>query len=320
MDEIMVSVAVLSYKHVKYIRKAIDSILEQKVNFKYEIVVGDDGSNDGTKGILEEYQRQYPDKFVLLIKEKNEGASKNSYNILLHCKGKYIASLESDDYWCDENKLQKQVEYLEAHSELGAVGSNYFFVDDDGNHPVAALLPHQTNRIYTMKDYILNGQIVHANTLLCRNIFPLTNERYLKVKFCAPTMGDMFVRALIYDYGGIFVFPEKMLCHRDGRKLATSFQATQVKDAMKYTYMMQTIIDNLDWYFNGKYDFSPRLSARLATLYLDHLRGSIDLDMQEYRSFVKALGWKGKCQIFIAFNRIGFRRLIRKLSNTFHKN
>lgn len=77
MDEVKVSVLVLTYKQAKYISKCLDSILSQKVDFRYEIVVGEDCSNDGTKEMLLEYQKLYPDRFVLLLNETNMGPSLN---------------------------------------------------------------------------------------------------------------------------------------------------------------------------------------------------------------------------------------------------
>lgn len=296
-SNIMVSIKVLSYKHVKYIRQALDSILNQKVNFKYEIVVGEDCSNDGTKEILLEYKEKYPDIFILLIHEKNLGAAKNEYLVGKKCRGKYIANLESDDYWCDENKLQKQVDYLEKHPKIMAVGSNDYFVDNEGKNPVKSLATFETDRIYKMKDYLYNGMRIHTNTLLYRNIIPVDGEEYEKVRFCAPTMGDVFKRCLIYDLGDIYVFPEIMLCHRNGQAVKSSFQAQQVNNAMKNTYMMMTIVEHMDVYFKGKYDFSSKIATRLGSLYLEHILGNINLDLDEYKKVKKTLSIKNRMLI-----------------------
>jgi len=118
----LLSIGVITYNHSSYIRQCLDSILMQKVGFDYEIVVGDDCSTDGTKDVLEEYKKLYPDKFVLLIKDDNEGISKNYQSVLTRCKGEYVALCEGDDYWTDKDKLQKQIDFLECHKEYGFVG------------------------------------------------------------------------------------------------------------------------------------------------------------------------------------------------------
>lgn len=110
-NRITVTIISLTYNHEKYIAQALESILMQKVNFTYEIVVGEDCSKDRTREILIQYAEKHPDKFHLLLHEKNIGAAKNQNKVFENCKGKYIAMLEGDDYWTDPYKLQKQVDF-----------------------------------------------------------------------------------------------------------------------------------------------------------------------------------------------------------------
>lgn len=107
----------MSYNLEKYIAEALDSILMQKVNFKYNIVVGEDCSTDNTRQILQEYASKYPDKFTLLLHKKNLGVVANFATTLKSCQGKYIALLDGDDYWTDPFKLQKQVDFLESNKD-----------------------------------------------------------------------------------------------------------------------------------------------------------------------------------------------------------
>lgn len=109
------SVMMITYNHQRYLRQALDSVLMQKVDFDYEIVVGEDHSTDGTREILLEYQRAHPDKFRLLLHHQNIGVIRNCFSTLAECKGEYVALLEGDDYWTCDTKLKKQVEFLDAH-------------------------------------------------------------------------------------------------------------------------------------------------------------------------------------------------------------
>lgn len=115
-NEILVSVFMITYNHEQFIRQALDGILMQQCNFKYEIVVGEDCSTDNTRSILLEYKSKYPDQLNLLLHNKNIGAMNNQIATMEACKGKYIAICEGDDYWTDPLKLQKQVEALETNS------------------------------------------------------------------------------------------------------------------------------------------------------------------------------------------------------------
>lgn len=118
----LASVAVLTYNSESTIRQCLDSIIKQKVDFDYEIVVGDDGSTDNTLDILKSYENTYSGDFVLIKSPRNEGISRNYQKVLMHCKGKYVALCEGDDFWTVEDKLQKQVDFLEHHEKYGFVG------------------------------------------------------------------------------------------------------------------------------------------------------------------------------------------------------
>ena len=131
----LLSIGILTYNHSAFIRQCLDSVLEQKVSFDYEIVVGDDASTDGTQDILQEYKNRYPDKFVLIINPTNKGIGINYQHVLKACKGNYIALCEGDDYWTDCYKLQKQVDFLNAHDKYGFVGTyNQLLLQDNTIH------------------------------------------------------------------------------------------------------------------------------------------------------------------------------------------
>ena len=113
-----VSVTIITYNHEKFIRKTLDSVLMQKVNFQYEIVIGEDCSTDNTKKILLEYQNKHPGKIRLLLAENNQGLVRNFMQTYRACKGEYIATLDGDDYWISSRKLQKQVDFLDRHGDF----------------------------------------------------------------------------------------------------------------------------------------------------------------------------------------------------------
>lgn len=116
----LVSIIFITYNQEGYVAEAIDSFLMQKTNFDFEILIHDDASTDGTINILKSYQNKYP-KMINLTLEKENQHSKNNLTFMKdlysNCKGKYIAVCEGDDFWTDPQKLQKQVNMLEANPE-----------------------------------------------------------------------------------------------------------------------------------------------------------------------------------------------------------
>jgi glycosyltransferase involved in cell wall biosynthesis len=113
----LVSILMVAYNHEKYISQALESVLMQRVSFSYEIVLGEDCSTDRTRKIILEYFSRHPEKFRLLLHEKNIGPWANQSAVLSACTGKYIAVLEGDDYWIAPDKLQKQVDFMEKHKD-----------------------------------------------------------------------------------------------------------------------------------------------------------------------------------------------------------
>lgn len=117
-DDCAVTICCITYKHEEYISHALDGFLMQKTNFKFKVFVGEDCGPDGTADIVREYAEKYPDIIVPFIREKNMGAQRNLIDLCQHATSPYIAFCEGDDYWVDENKLQKQYDYMQAHEDI----------------------------------------------------------------------------------------------------------------------------------------------------------------------------------------------------------
>ena len=117
---IMVTIQCIAYNHDKYIREALEGFVSQITNFRFEVVIHDDASTDGTTKIIKEYEQKYPDIIRPIFEVENQ-YSKHDGTIARvldeHSSGKYIAYCEGDDYWNNPHKLQKQVDFLESHSD-----------------------------------------------------------------------------------------------------------------------------------------------------------------------------------------------------------
>lgn len=130
----LVSVVITAYNHEDFIVQAMESALEQKTDFDYEVIVAEDKSTDSTREIVLDFQRRYPEKVRLRLAQENlysQGIKPWAVTFPA-CHGKYIALLEGDDYWTDPLKLQKQVDYLEAHTEAAGCFADCSLDQGDG--------------------------------------------------------------------------------------------------------------------------------------------------------------------------------------------
>ena len=115
----LVSVCVTTYNHAPYIERAVESFLAQRCDFGVEIILSDDCSSDSTPQICRSYAERYPDRVRVLSSEQNVGMRANYRRTLEAAKGKYVALCDGDDWWCDEDKLARQVAVMEADEQLG---------------------------------------------------------------------------------------------------------------------------------------------------------------------------------------------------------
>ena len=123
-NDILVSICCLTYNHGQYIRQCLDGFMMQKTTFPFEVLIHDDASTDRTADIIHEYEAKYPDIIKPIYQKENQyskGVRISPTFQYPRAKGKYIALCEGDDYWIDPYKLQKQVDFLEDHSEYGLV-------------------------------------------------------------------------------------------------------------------------------------------------------------------------------------------------------
>ena len=122
MNNPIVTVWCLTYNQKEFIKDALDGFVMQKTSFPFEVIVHDDASTDGTTDIVNEYAKKYPEIIKPMIETENQwqkGGLKHIIGIMneKHRRGKYIAFCEGDDYWTDPLKLQRQVDFLESHSD-----------------------------------------------------------------------------------------------------------------------------------------------------------------------------------------------------------
>ena len=160
-QDIKVSICCITYNQEAYIRDALEGFVNQKTNFKYEVLIHDDASTDRTAEIIREYQEKYPDMIKPILQTVNQyslglTSVSGTWNFPRAVKNgsKYIAMCEGDDYWICEDKLQRQVDYMDAHPEC-ALCFHSAKVEVQGNAVTDRMMrPYPKERIVTSEEII----------------------------------------------------------------------------------------------------------------------------------------------------------------------
>lgn len=236
--EIMVSVIMLAYNQEAYIAQAIESVLAQQTDFRFELLIGDDASNDLTPQIIREYAQRAPDRLRPLLRRENLGATRNLCDLLSHAQGKYIAYLEGDDFWNNDTKLQRQVSFLENHAAYIGCTHRCRIVDEAGIPCKKQYLSWISRAVdYTERDFkglVLPG---HPSTLVHRNIFVDDEDTWRPLIECDPLIGDRSLALLLMARGPIRQLPQVMSSYRRRRdQNATTVAYTRNTDCIRSDY------------------------------------------------------------------------------------
>lgn len=130
--KIKVTACIITYNHEKFLRECLEGAIHQKLDYDYEIVIGEDKSTDETLKICKEYQQKYPDLIKLIERPKNLGLIGNWIDTLSRCEGDYIGLCEGDDFWTDPIKLQKQVDFLEENKSYSLCATKTQRINEKG--------------------------------------------------------------------------------------------------------------------------------------------------------------------------------------------
>jgi glycosyltransferase involved in cell wall biosynthesis len=206
-----VSVLIITYNQECFIAQAIESALMQRTNFDYEIVIGEDCSTDDTRRIVVDYQKRYPDKIRLLLPERNLGllGKINLIQTLQACHGQYVAILEGDDYWTAQNKLQKQVDVLDAHPDYAICFHNVQAFHED-NRCHAWNLCHQDQKETSNLEDLVATNFIPTCSVMFRNGL----VKQFPTWFFDLMMGDWPLHVLNAQHGKIFYIPGVMSAYR----------------------------------------------------------------------------------------------------------
>jgi glycosyltransferase involved in cell wall biosynthesis len=201
----------VTYNHEKFIAQALQSVIDQKVNFTYEVIIGEDCSTDNTRQIIKEFENRYPDIIKPIYHDTNVGALTNAYQYCYpKLLGKYIACLEGDDYWTDPYKLQKQVDFLETNPDFVICFHNCLEMHEDKSKPDFLYCQPEQKEISNQEDLLQNLNFIPT----CSAVFKKEKLTTLPDWFFNLSMGDWILHILNAQYGKIKYINEVMCVHR----------------------------------------------------------------------------------------------------------
>lgn len=254
----LVSIACISYNQAKYIREAIESFLMQKTNFTYEILIHDDASTDGTDQIIKEYALKYPNLIFPTYQSENQ-FSKGVRRILAtfvfpKCRGKYIALCEGDDYWLSSDKLQKQVDILDARDDISFCFHNNLIIDENDAEKVCISNPKQS--IVTTIEDIIDAWYVMTCSIMFRNAF----IKELPPWYSNFKTGDYILQLILATHGDVYYIDEIMgvyRIHKGGISRTFKMYDSQ--------YDLIDLLLNFNKYTNNQYKYS--IHKRISKIY-----------------------------------------------------
>ncbi|OQA94305.1 MAG: putative glycosyltransferase EpsE [Bacteroidetes bacterium ADurb.Bin217] len=220
----MVSVRTSTYQHASYITQCIESILMQKTNFSFEYIIGEDFSTDGTREIVFEYAKKYPDIIRVITADYNVGMKSNGMRCQRAYRGKYIALCEGDDYWTDPLKLQKQVDFLEQNTDYCLCFHNAHYRYECRNSKIFPFNKDLHKHVFNTLDVISMEWFVPPQSIVYRKDLYQIPEWVSFVQ-----QGDIAMLLLLSLSGNLYYIDEIMSVyrkHKTGMGKTVNFSVT----------------------------------------------------------------------------------------------
>ncbi len=254
--ECRVSVLCTTYNHEKYIRQCLDSMVSQKTDFPFEIIVRDDCSTDGTSDIVREYGEKYPGIVIPYILEENyfrKGMTNVSFEKMFRMsRGKYISVCEGDDFWMDPEKLQVQTDFLEEHPDYSLCVTASYFANPDGTLKSGETFRHDTVSRDLSVEEIIGGWAAATNTVVYRKS---CLEKDIIIPFLGTCVNEDYARMVYLSMQGKVFYMDRLTgAYRVGNPGSFSDDTHRNPEAYKArTLEYAAMMDRMDAWSEGKY-------------------------------------------------------------------
>lgn len=291
----MVSVYCLAYNHEKYIRNCLDGFIRQKTDFRYEVIIHDDASQDKTALIIKEYAEKYPD-IIKPIYQVNNQYSQNvdiiSTFIIPKLLGKYTAVCEGDDYWSDVNKLQRQVDFLESHDNYVACVHQTECINCLNGKRCDTSPLTKSGTIDKTLILTRDSPMYHTSSLMYRGYI---NSKLPYFFYMSKNVKDYPLGIFLALCGEIYFMNESMSVYRLYTETSWSLNNKKKHNIVAFANNMICMLEEVDKYTEHKYSellYKPMLEFKYKSWkYCPQIR------MYEDKSFNK-LGYKRKVKLF----------------------
>jgi glycosyltransferase involved in cell wall biosynthesis len=236
MDDkkLKVSVCVMTYNQKDFIDSCLESLVNQKTNFNYEIIIGDDASTDGTTEVVRCYLERYPDKIKVILQDQNVGSRANYLAIHAAARGEYIAHIDGDDHALP-NKLQIQADTLDREPECNVVFHRMKILEEEGQiiRDDMLSLPLICNTRFFLPDLLRFGAIGSHSSKMYR-------AKYRKLDSLPDPTIDFVVHALHVKDGYIRSLPDFLGVYRrsNGTESTGNDQAKKYLIQLEYLYKL----------------------------------------------------------------------------------
>jgi glycosyltransferase involved in cell wall biosynthesis len=303
----IVSICMITYNHKEYIAQAIESVLMQQTDFSYELVIGEDCSTDGTREIVIDYQKRYPDRIRVLLSTENLGKYTNNGRLnfircLNSCSGKYIALLDGDDFWLSKKKLNKQIFYLKNNPNCVICFHNAMVVYS--NQKIKSHVFLKTKKELFDFDDVIEKWFMPTSSVVFKNgVINKFPKFYYTTK-----SGDIPLWIMIAEYGKIGYIEEAMSIYRKHRDSIT--YKNEHYGIKLYSERIE-LYNILNQYYGMKYDkkFKDAIRNFYVLLVIDHEESNVIItELMRYYKITNRKAFKKLLLIF-------FERFWRKIKN-----
>lgn len=256
----LVDINLVTYNHEKFIAQAIESVLEQETDFEYRLIIGDDCSTDNTQNIIRRYAQQYPRRIQVLLNREHRGIEHKDrvgIEVFRLNKAKYVALLDGDDYWTAPDKLQRQVEFLDAHSECAICFHNVEMFYQDKSGESRNMCPSDQKRYSTLEDLIKGNPIPSCSVMFRRGLFEELPEWFQEVK-----TGDWALHILNAQWGSAGYLSDVMAAYRVHESGVWS-RSSLIQRSQEIICFYETIDKHL------KFQYHSLVKSMLSKNYLD---------------------------------------------------
>lgn len=264
-----VSILMIAYNVAPYIGEAIESVLMQRVNFRYQLVIGEDCSTDATRDIVADYARRHPDRIRAILRDRNMGMNENFVATYAQCDGEYVALLDGDDLWTSPDKLQQQVDLMDRERDCAMCVHNALVTyEDESESPHPFYAPQRWNRFTSPTPKprssiadLATGNFIQTGSVLYRGGLVSTLPDW----FLGMPTFDWPLHVLHAEHGSIAYIDEVMSTYR---VRAGSFWSTGMSlyRRPEEVQAMITAYETLNRYLGFRYE--QQIRQRIVALYV----------------------------------------------------